>query len=319
MSVYWTITRNTFRELIRQPIYLVLMVSSSVFMLFLASLYYAGAEEDASMVHSGVLATLFLCGLLTSVVGASSSIGQEVDSGTALVVLSKPVGRMSFILAKFTGLAGALAVQCSVGGLSALLATRMAFDVYGKPDYPAIIIMASSILLAFVIGLVINFFARKPFVELTVYAQLGCIAIGFLIINCLSKDWKPQTFGTDIDFRMLNAILLILMALWLIAGIATACSTRLGLIPTLVICLCLFLCGLVSDHFLGSHAEAGIWSARIAYSLIPNWQLFWMADALALKASIPIHYLMYAFLYTSGSLGISLGLAIALFEDRELK
>ena len=108
MSVYWTITRNTFKELIRQPIYLVLMVSSSVFMLFLASLYYAGAEEDASMVHSGVLATLWLTGLLTAVVGASTSIGEEVETGTALAVLSKPVGRLTFILGKFTGLAGAL-------------------------------------------------------------------------------------------------------------------------------------------------------------------------------------------------------------------
>ena len=319
MKVYWTIALNSFKELTRQPIYLVLMVSSSIFILFLASLYYAGADEDAAMVHSGVLATLFLSGLLTAVVGASRSIGQEVDSGTALAVLSKPVDKIQFILAKYSGLTAAMALQCCAGVLSALLSTRMAFDVYGAPDYPTIVIMGSAIFLAFTIGLTANYFAFKPFVELAVWSLFGCMIVAFVTINYLSREWKPQPFGTDIDFRMLNATILILMALCLVSGIATACSTRLGLIPTLVICLCLFLCGLVSDHFLGSHAEAGRWSARLAYALIPNWQLFWMADALALKASIPIQYLIYAFLYTLGSLGISLGLAIALFEDRELK
>jgi len=319
MSVYWTISRNTFRELIRQPIYLVLMVSSSVFMLFLASLYYAGAEEDASMVHSGVLATLWLTGLLTAVVGASTSIGEEVETGTALAVLSKPVGRLTFILGKFTGLAGALTMQCFSGSLSALLATRMAFDVYGSPDYPAIVIMASAILLAFAIGLGINFFMMRPFVGPTVWSQITCMILGFVGINFLSRSWGPQPFGTDLDHRMILALVLIMMALWLIAGIAIACSTRLGWIPTLVVCLGLFLIGLVSDYFFGLRSEQqGGW-ASLAYAFIPNWQLFWMADALAMKKTIPLSYLFNALLYAIGGLGISLGIAAILFEERELQ
>jgi hypothetical protein len=153
MRVFSNIAMNGFMELIRQPIYLVLMVSSNVFMLILASLYYVGAGEDSSMVQGGVLATVFLTGLFTAVLGAALSVGEEIESGTALAVLSKPVGRITFVLAKFTALASALAVQCYTGCLAALLASRMAFDVYGSPDYPAFAIYGAGIALACIIGL----------------------------------------------------------------------------------------------------------------------------------------------------------------------
>lgn len=319
MRVFNTIAMNAFMELIRQPVYLVLMVGSGVFMLFLASLYYMGAGEDSSMVNGGVLATIFLTGLFVAVLGASLSIGEEVETGTALAVLSKPVGRMTFVLAKFTGLAGALMLQCYTGCLTALLATRMTFDEYGSPDYPAIAIFGIALLLASLIGIGINFFMMRPFVGPTVLASGLCMTIAFVVVNYVGRNWQFQReFGVDIDWRMIKAVGLLLFALWAIAGIAIMCSTRLPLIPTLVICLATFLTGLVSDHFFGQRAEDGILWAKCLYALIPNWQLFWMADALAEGKSIPWVYLFQSLYYVAGSLIISLGLAIWMFDDREL-
>ena len=318
MRVFASIAMNGFMELIRQPIYLVLMISSSAFMLILASLYYVGAGEDASMVQGGVLATVFLTGLFTAVLGASLSVGEEIESGTALVVLAKPVNRITFVLAKYTGLAGALAVQCYTACLTALLASRMAFDVYGSPDYPAFAIFGMGITLACIVGVCVNFFMMKPFVGPTVFSMMICLTLAFLGANYVGKDWNPQPFGTHVDWRMIQAILLLLLALLTLAGIAIACSTRLSLIPTLVLCLFLFLLGLVSDHFFGMRAEGGALWAKFIYAMVPNWQLFWMADALAEGKSIPWTYLARCVQYVGGTLVISLGLAMLLFEDREL-
>jgi hypothetical protein len=318
MRVFNNIAMNGFMELIRQPIYLVLMISSNVFMLILASLYYVGAGEDASMVQGGVLATVFLTGLFTAVLGASFSVGEEIESGTALAVLSKPVGRVTFVLAKFSGLAAALALQCYAGCLAALLASRMAFDVYGSPDYPAFAIYGAGIVLACVIGVCINFFVMKPFVGPTVISMMICLTLAFIGANYVGRDWTPQPFGSNVDWRMIQAVLLLFLALCAIAGIAIACSTRLSLIPTLVCCLALFLLGLVSDHFFGTRAEDGSYWAKFIYALLPNWQLFWMADALADDKSIPWTYLMRCLQYVAGTLAITLGLAVLLFEDREL-
>ena len=63
------------------------------------------------------------------------------------------------------------------------------------------------------------------------------------------------------------------------------------MVPTLAICSALFLLGLVSDYFWGERAKAGSWWASILYAVTPNWQLFWLADALEGTQKIPLSYL----------------------------
>ena len=133
-----------------------------------------------------------------------------------------------------------------------------------------------------------------------------------------NPDWSPQSFGKDVDWRMIQAVLLLLFALCSLAGFAIACSARASLIPTLILCLAVFLGGLVSDHFLGTRAEEGIFWAKCLYAITPNWQLFWMSDALANDKSIPLAYVLRCGQYAVGTLAISLGMAVLLFEDREL-
>lgn len=71
----------------------------------------------------------------------------------------------------------------------------------------------------------------------------------------------------------------------------------------------------------GQLAAAGlagsVW-ARVVYTVIPNWQLFWMADALQGTKTIPTAYLGRALAYMACYLVAALALALFLFEDREL-
>jgi hypothetical protein len=68
-----------------------------------------------------------------------------------------------------------------------------------------------------------------------------------------------------------------------------------------------------------SHAGlGGLWWASVLYSVVPNWQLFWLADALEGKNQIPWSYVGRAFGYVVGYLGASLALGLLLFEEREL-
>ena len=109
-----------------------------------------------------------------------------------------------------------------------------------------------------------------------------------------------------------------MLALFILAAIALACSTRFDVIPTLAICSALFLLGLVSDYFWGTRAKAGSWWATALYSITPNWQVFWMADVLEGDKAIPLNYIGKALGYAAAYIGAVLSLALVMFEDREL-
>src|ERR1041385_8944325 len=125
MRQFATIARNAFMELVRQPVFLLLMTFSAGFSVFLACVPYFGFGDDPKLVKDSVLAIMLLSGLFGAVLSASASVAHEIRSGTALAVptgfdspasasvaheirsgtalavLSKPVGRAQFLLAKY--------------------------------------------------------------------------------------------------------------------------------------------------------------------------------------------------------------------------
>ena len=111
---------------------------------------------------------------------------------------------------------------------------------------------------------------------------------------------------------------MILFALWILAGLALLCSTRLEMISTLAICSAFFLLGLMSDYLFGTRARDGSWWASVAYAVLPNWQLLWVADALEEGKAIPWSYLGTSLGYVVAYVGAALAVALCLFEDREL-
>jgi ABC-type transport system involved in multi-copper enzyme maturation permease subunit len=379
MRQFITIATNAFMELVRQPVFLLLMTSSAVFEIFLATPFYFAFGDEPKLVKDSTLAAMLLAGLFGAVLSASASLAREIRSGTALAVLSKPVGRAQFLLAKYVGLIAALGVLTYVNLLAALLASRMAFDAYGSTDLFAVGIFALSVILAYLLGGFSNFFLRRPFVSDAVFCLTLMMSVAFVVINFYNKRGEPQPFATGVDWRMISAAVLVLMALWILAALALACSTRFDMIPTLAICSACFLLGLMSDYLFGRHAEpvwrydlqgestssrwslnqkallkelvakydldhngalepaerqkisgddktrmvragmGGSWWASVLYTVTPNWQLFWLADALNEdKSEIQWSYVGKAFAYTLGYVGAALALAIAFFEDREL-
>ncbi|MEI6784968.1 MAG: hypothetical protein WCQ21_29065, partial [Verrucomicrobiota bacterium] len=310
---------------------------------------------------------------------ASASLAREIRSGTALAVLSKPVGRAQFLLAKFAGLIVALSVLTYVNLVAALLASRMAFDAYGSTDLFALGLFVLSLVAAYVLGGFSNFFLRRPFVSDAVFSLLVMVTVAFVVINFFDQHGAPREFATGVDWRLIPAAVLILFALWILAGLALACSTRFDMIPTLAICSALFLLGIMSDYLFGRRAEpvwrqdvrqevsssrwtesqrvllkevvgkydqdqsgglepaerdtisaadvarlrqagmGGAWWASVLYNVTPNWQLFWLADALAEgRSTFHWGYVGKAFVYMAAYVGAVLAAAIMLFQEREL-
>ncbi len=379
MRQFVTIALNAFMELVRQPVFLLLMTSSAVFEIFLATPYYFAFGDEPKLVKNSTLAVMLLAGLLGAVLSASASVARELRTGTALAVLAKPVGRAQFLLAKYAGLMLALVVLTYVNLIAALLASRMAFDAYGSTDLFAVGIFSLGLVVAYLLGGFSNFFLRRPFVSDAVFCLMLMVTIAFVVINFYNKEGHSQEFATGVDWRLIPAAVLILFALWILAGLALACSTRLDIIPTLAICSGLFLLGIMSDYLFGRRADpvwryeleqemtssrwsdsqrallkeivqrydkdrngsldaqeraaitpadktrmtragmGGSWWASVLYTVTPNWQLFWLADALdSGKSTFHWGYVGKAFAYMLGYVGAALAMAVMLFEEREL-
>jgi ABC-type transport system involved in multi-copper enzyme maturation permease subunit len=318
MRQFITIASNAFMELVRQPIFLLLMTVSASFEVFLSCVNYFGFGDEPKLVKNSALAVMFLAGLFAAVLSASASVAREIRTGTALAVLAKPVGRAQFLIAKFFGLAAALTLLTYVNMIAALFASRMAFDAYGQVDFPALGVFSGALVLGYAIAGFTNFFLRRPFMADAVFSVVIMITISFIILHFVKKELRGMEDYKGIDWRLIPASLLLLFALWILAALALACSTRLDVIPTLAICSALFLLGLMSDYLFGRRAETGSWWASVVYAITPNWQLFWLADALDAGKKFPLGYLGKAFGYMIGYVGAALALALVLFEDREL-
>ena len=319
MRQFITIATNAFMELVRQPVFLLLMTSSAAFEIFLATPFYFAFGDEPKLVKNSTLAVMLLAGLIGAVLSASSSLAREIRAGTALAVLSKPVGRAMFLIAKFFGLAVALLLLAYVNLIAILLASRMAFDAYGSTDMFAVMVFGGSLALGYLVGGFSNFFLRRPFVSDAVFALIVTVTLGFVLISFFTKEMQPQAFAAGVDWRIIPAALLILFASWILAALALACSTRFDMIPTLAICTAIFLIGIMSDYLFGRKADTGSWWASVLYTITPNWQLFWLADALSTgKNTFEWGYVGKAFMYVVAYAGAALAVAVSLFEDREL-
>ncbi|MGA2243374.1 MAG: hypothetical protein ABSH48_00130 [Verrucomicrobiota bacterium] len=306
-------------ELVRQPIFLLLMTGSVLFEIFLAVPYYFAFGDEMKLVKTSTLAVMLLAGLFGAVLSASASLAREIRTGTALAVLSKPVGRAQFLLAKFAGLAAALTLLAYINLVGVMTASWMAFDAYGQTDLKAIGIFIGGIAAAYGVAGFSNFFLRRPFVSDAVFAMVVMVTLSTFVILQFTQQMQSMSVKASVDWRLVPAGILILFAFWIFAAVALACSTRLDMISTLAVCSAVFLIGLMSDYLFGLPAAKGSWWASTLYSVVPNWQLFWLADALESgKSTFHWGYVGKAFAYMICYAGAALAVAVTLFDEREL-
>lgn len=287
-------------------------------MVLMAHVPYLALESEEKLIKDSALAVLFLVGLLAAVFCASNTLALELRTGTALAVLAKPVSRAKFILAKYAGVAIALLLIGYVNLIAALLSSRMAPNIYQALDPPARSVIFGGIFFGILAAGYTNFFQHRQFVGDAVMSITGFMTVFFALVLFIDKEWKLHQFGSLIDWRMLPAGILILCALLVLASVALACSTRLELMPTLAVCSVVFVLGLMTDYLFGRSAADGAMWAKAVYAALPNWQLFWMADALEGEKTIPVGYVLRAVGYVVCYLVAALSVAMALFEDREL-
>ncbi len=319
MHTLFTIAKNTFTETLRQPVYAIIIITALLLFLISPSLTMYTMSDDNKLLREIGLSTLFLTSLFIAIFSASGAVAEEMENKTITTVLSKPVQRPIFILAKFLGVVAAVVLAHYICTIALLMAIRHGVleTVRDTHDWTVISTAATIVGAAFLLSAFFNYiydwkFSSTAIVLSGIFATLGIIFLVFI-----DRDWKFAPQNNGINAVDIYGSLLLLLAAIIIVALALAFSARFNIMVTLSGCIGIFLLGLISDYTFGRFAQTHLW-AKIGRFLVPNLQIFWISDAIYEGSQVPLKYIVisasYALCYTAAILA----LAIALFQRRQV-
>ncbi len=257
-----TIARNAFKESIRQPVFFIMLLLAAFIQLLntwivgfsMGSRNVPGeVSGDDKMLLDVSMGGDFLLGIILASFIATAAISREIENKTVLTVVSKPIGRASVILGKFLGISASMMVAIAIMIAFLLMGIRHGIltTAADDPNYPVILFSVGSILAAVVLGGVGNYLYGWSFGQTAALTLLPLIWIGYAAVLFINEDWTLMDAGENLKPQIMLACLCLAVALLVMTSIATAVSTRLGQVLTIVICLGVFLIGLLSNYWFG--------------------------------------------------------------------
>lgn len=322
---FLTLASLTSVEALRQPICLLLTATCVILTALVPMLLMHTFGEEGKLVRDSGLALHFVFGVFIAGYAASSSLARERRSGTASAVLSKPVSRSVFFLAKFAGVAAVVALFSCCAVLATLLSERVAerFMMTGRltghvTDWQTGRLLIAAPFAAFLLAGLVNYVRRRPFGSTAFVFLLAALVAASIACACFDRTGRWAPFDFRMEWRIVPAGILVALALTVLSAIALSLSTRLDAVPIFSLCTGVFLVGLMSDYIFGRFAERSV-LAWLLYRLVPNWQHFWVVDALSGGGSIPWWYVLHAGLYAAVYCAGVLCLGLISFRHTEMK
>ena len=320
MNKLIAITKNTFIETLRQPVYTIIISASILLFILAPSVSMYTMDDDNKMLRELGLSTLFLTGLFIAIFSASAAVSEEMENKMPVLILTKPVKRPIFILSKFLGVSLAVLFAHYLSTIALLMSIRhgvieTASDTH---DWTVIIAATAVIGITFLLTIFFNYIYDWNFSSTAIIVGSILATLAVIFLSFIDRDLHFDPKNNGFNAFDIYASLLLFFAIIIIVALALALSTRLNMMMTLICCIGVFLLGLISDYVFGRFVDTYIW-AKIGRILVPSLQVFWVSDAIYEGTPVEPQYILiaasYAICYTAGIIL----LAIALFQSREIK
>lgn len=252
----------------------------------------SGAEVsgDNKLLLDIGLATVFVCGMLLAAFLATSAISREIENKTILTIVSKPISRTAVVLGKYLGVSGAVLVAVLTMLLFLLMGVRhgVMSTAADSLDAPVLVFSFSAVAVSLILAAACNYWYNWSFSQTSLLLMLPAMLVAYVLVVFIDKDWNLQSiyrteylrldiwWAEDRYFdrfpeqtaegypsrrvyetfkpQITIAAYCLTLAILVLTAIATAASTRLGQVMTIVVCSGVFLFGLLSNHLLGRHA-----------------------------------------------------------------
>jgi hypothetical protein len=316
-----SIARNAFLEAIRQPVHAVLICGAVVALVLNVNIAAYTLEDDNKLLVDLGLSTLFLTGMLMAAFTATSILSREIENKTVVTVVSKPVPRWAVVVGKFGGVAAAIGTAYWLLAVVFLLTVRhrVQTTVRVEDAYDPVVLTCGILAggVALVVSGLANYLYRRPFPSTFAIVAAVCATAAWGVVSCVGRDWRPQHPAADWNPQLAIGLAMVFEAVLVLTAVAIAASTRLGRLPTLLVCCGFFLLGLVGEYFLAMTLAGSRLRGPLA-AVVPNLQFFWPADALTAGHEIPLWHLGQLTLYAVCLAAAALAVAVALFQSRDV-
>lgn len=335
------LTRNTLLECIRQPVTIVTAIIGFLFIFLSIPFSSFTMEDDQRMFIDIGLSTLFMCGVIMSAFLATGVVSREIENRTVLTVVSKPVPRPLFVIGKFLGVAVVLImVTLWLGFIFMLTELHGTMPTVATPyNQPVLTFGLAAIVLMFGAGIWCNFLYDWNFGATVLTLGVPLLLAAYCVCLIFKPNWATADLATTFKPNLWKALGMLMVAELVLGAIAVAVSTRLGQVLTLATVIGTFLIGLLSDWLFARklqqlsdvmsklpaseqswhdamHLEWGLY--KVLQSVVPNFQIFWLTDALTQKKNIGFEYMATAIPYGFVLIVMALALGTFLFQRREV-
>jgi ABC-type transport system involved in multi-copper enzyme maturation permease subunit len=265
-AIAWT----TGKEAILQPLFYILLFGGIALLLLSLYIPYFTFNEDTKVVEENGLTLVMLLSIILGLWTASVSLAEEIEGRTALTVLCKPISRRDFVVGKFLGILGPVAILFIVLGIFFL------GSVSFKKSYDA----------------------RET----------------------SEPEPNSQQCLEEVE-RVAPGLVLAFFETTVMVSISVAISTRLGMLPNLVICFSIYVLG----HLVPMLAKSAIgqmaivtFIADLLAAVLPVLDHFNIYGPISTGENVPMAYLGLAALYCLAYSSLAMLAALLMFEDRDL-
>lgn len=199
MSQFIAITRNTFVQTARQPIYAIIVLVTLGGLALAPSLTGWTLDDDNKMLRDLGLSTLLVQGLFLSCFAASAVLNSEIEDKTVLTSLAKPVGRPVIVLGKYAGVLGALLVAHGLAGAAFYMAMRHGVmqTASDKLDMVVLIFGPGMMLVVLLAAAVTNYTLDWRYLPTVIAMSVPAAMFGSLVLVVVDRDWKLNRYEVE--------------------------------------------------------------------------------------------------------------------------
>ncbi|MBN2475650.1 MAG: ABC transporter permease [Pirellulales bacterium] len=265
-AIAWT----TAKEALWQPLFYVVLAVGGFALILFPFVPYNTFGEDVKVVKDQGLTWIMVWAIMLALWTASKAIAEEIEGRTALTLLSKPIGRRSFILGKFLGIIGPVAVVFIVLGALFL----------GSVSYKVV------------------YDARE---------------------NGQTEPTRQEC--RDEMVQILPGLGLAFLETIVLTSISVAISTRLPMMPNLIICVSVYVLGHLVPVLVNSAVgrfEIVSFVGTLLAVVLPVLDHFNIYAAISTGQHVPWSYVGFAAIYCVLYSSVAMLVALLAFENRDL-